>query len=88
MPQVAIGTGSATQVINGALNSGANFPNSGIVKNVTGSAGTIYLGITTAVTTANGFPLAAGESASFDMLQTSIYAIADIACTAYVITRF
>lgn len=61
------------------------YPMAAIIK-VPSGAGTIYLG-QTGVTTAGGFPLAAGESLEVDMVNEALYAVATVTTTVYILRR-
>lgn len=76
--------GTNTALVN-IFGNNIGYPMAAIIKNPSGS-GTIYLG-QTGVTTANGFPLAAGESLEVDMVNEALYAVATVTTTVYVLRR-
>lgn len=84
--QITVQT-TVTLLVDGTLGT-AGIPQASIIKNLTGAAATIYVGDVN-VTTSNGFPILAGESASFDLVGQKLYGVvASTTVTAYLITRF
>ena len=59
------------------------------LKNLTASAGEVFLKTSTGVTTGNGFPVAAGELVSFAVLPgTALFLISDATATLAVAEEF
>jgi hypothetical protein len=76
---------TTSQLVVSGITGTANYPSSAILKNATGGA-TIFLGGKT-VTTANGFPLAGGESLAVDLVNEELYGVAASAVNLYILRR-
>jgi len=62
-------------------------PNSVLLKNPLGSGITIYIDGSNAVSASTGFPLAAGESAAYDLVADELWVVGDGAGSLRVLAR-